>query len=187
MQSLRRAYAQASPVGRTLARQQPRRYAHDAHGAHHDAHSAPANESFGRGFFIALAAFPLAIAAYRFTAGGGPDSKPLFTRMIEGYAAKEEKWDHRNDLHTQAVELAGRDKALFFNGGQEVSRNVDVRFPEALNNASPYNVPAGHGHTNIDEAIAKYEKRNFEENAKRMQDLKDGNIRSEKPYDPLQR
>lgn len=47
MQSLRRAPLQARLAGRSLMRQQPRRAAHDSHGAHHDAHPAPANESFG--------------------------------------------------------------------------------------------------------------------------------------------
>ncbi|KAF2151394.1 hypothetical protein K461DRAFT_269631 [Myriangium duriaei CBS 260.36] len=182
MQSLRRAPTQARLASRSLARQQPRRYAHDSHGAHHDAHPAPANESFGKGFFIALAAVPLSIAAYQFTASGG---KPWFTRLIEGYTASDETWNRRNDLHVQAVELAGRDKALFFNGSGQVSRTVDVRFPEAINSASPFNVQAGHGHSSIEDAIAKYEKLNHEENAKRLQNLKDGNIRSEKPYDPL--
>ena len=56
-----------------------------------------------------------------------------------------------------------------------------------MNNGSPFNVSAGQGHANIDDAIARYQKKNFEENAQRLKNLEDGNIRSEKPFDPLQR
>ncbi|KAF2226580.1 hypothetical protein BDZ85DRAFT_256403 [Elsinoe ampelina] len=180
MQSLRRAPLQASRTIRISLRQQPRRSAHDSHGAH-DAHPAPANESFGRGFFIALAAVPLSIAIYKFTASGGPDNKPIFTRLIESYTAREDTWDKRNDLHTQAVELAGNDRALFFNGDFSRSRYIDLRYPEAMNTGSPFNVPAGHGSGNIDAAIAKFEKKNYEENARKFQNLKENNIRAEKP------
>ncbi|PNS18553.1 hypothetical protein CAC42_5092 [Sphaceloma murrayae] len=180
MQTIRRAPVQASRIIRSTSRQQPRRYAHDSHGSH-DAHSAPASESFSRGFFIAVAAIPLSIAAYKFTAGGGPDSKPYFTRLIESYNTKEEVWDRRNDLHTQAVELAGNDKALFFNGDFSRSRYVELRFPEAMNTGSPFNVPAGQGSGNIDAAIAKYEKLNYEENERKHQALRDNNIKAEKP------
>ncbi|TKX25576.1 NADH-ubiquinone oxidoreductase-like protein 3 [Elsinoe australis] len=183
MQSLRRVPVQAKSTLRSAIRQQPRRYAHDSHGSH-DAHSAPENESFGRGFFIALAAVPLSIAVYKFTASGGPDNKPLFTRMIESYYTKEETWDRRNDLHTQAVELAGNDRALFFNGDFSRSRYVEMRFPEAMNTGSPFNVPAGHGSGNIDAAIAKFEKQNYEENERKVQNLRDNNIRGEKPLQP---
>ncbi|KAF4552319.1 Hypothetical protein D9617_10g073000 [Elsinoe fawcettii] len=177
MQPLRRVPLQAQrSIRSSIRQQQQRRAAHDSHGSH-DAHAAPANESFGRGFFIALAAVPLTIAAYQFTASGG---KPAFTRLIESYTSKEETWDKRNDLHTQAVEVAANDRALFFNGDFSRSRYIDLRYPEAMNTGSPFNVPAGHGSGNIDAAIAKFEKQNYEENARKVQALKDNNVRAEK-------
>ena len=53
----------------------------------------------------------------------------------------------------------------------------------ALNTGAPWNVPAGHG-GNIDYAIARFEKENYEAQAKKLQNLKNGNIPSEKPYTP---
>lgn len=48
-------------------------------------------------------------------------------------------------------------------------------------------MPAGH-QTNLDRVIAKYEREAFEEQAQKLQDLKNGNLKAEKPlkeiYDP---
>lgn len=49
-----------------------------------------------------------------------------------------------------------------------------------MNQASPWNVPAGHG-TNIDAMIAHYQKKNFEENEKKLQALRDGTLKAEQP------
>lgn len=53
-----------------------------------------------------------------------------------------------------------------------------------MNTGSPFNVPAGHGSGNIDAAIAKFEKQNYEENERKVQNLRDNNIRGEKPLQP---
>jgi len=52
-----------------------------------------------------------------------------------------------------------------------------------LNTGSPWNVPAGHGCANVDQAIAKYQKENYETNEKKLQALRENNIKAEKPYD----
>lgn len=45
-----------------------------------------------------------------------------------------------------------------------------------FNTGSPYNVPAGHGGANLDKLIAHYENKNFEEQAKKLQALREGSI-----------
>lgn len=50
-----------------------------------------------------------------------------------------------------------------------------------LNSGSPWNVPAG-SRANIDHAIAKYEKDSFEQEAKKLQQLKDNKVPAEQPY-----
>ena len=51
-----------------------------------------------------------------------------------------------------------------------------------MNSGSPYNVPAGHGSANIDRAIAKYQQEAYDENDRKLQALRDNNIKAEKPY-----
>ena len=57
----------------------------------------------------------------------------------------------------------------------------------SFNTGSPWNVPAGHGNINLDEVIAKYEKEAYEEQEKRLQQLKENNVPVEKPVRPLVR
>lgn len=45
-----------------------------------------------------------------------------------------------------------------------------------FNTGSPYNVPAGHGTGNLDKVIAHYEKKNKEEQERKMQMLRDGTL-----------
>ena len=54
-----------------------------------------------------------------------------------------------------------------------------------FNVGSPFNVPAGHGGGNLDQVIAKYEKESFEENEKKLQQLRENNVPCEKPFEPL--
>lgn len=56
-----------------------------------------------------------------------------------------------------------------------------------FNTGSPWNVPAGHGSTNLDNLIAKYEKEAFEENGKKLQQLKDNNVPVEKPFESFRK
>lgn len=56
-----------------------------------------------------------------------------------------------------------------------------------FNTGSPWNVPAGQGRVNIDRVIEKYEKEAYEEQEKKLQQLKEGNVPREKPVEPLVR
>jgi len=46
-------------------------------------------------------------------------------------------------------------------------------------------VPAGHGYANIDKVIAKYEQEAFEENERKLQQLRENKVPCEQPFDPL--
>lgn len=48
-------------------------------------------------------------------------------------------------------------------------------------------MPAGHGSANLDNLIAKYEKEAYEENAKKLQQLKDNNVPVEKPFESFRK
>lgn len=74
--------------------------------------------------------------------------------MIESYYTKEETWDRRNDLHTQAVELAGNDRALFFNGDFSRSRYVEMRFPEYV--LHQFGSDAGHMATRMRQNLVSF-------------------------------
>ena len=54
-----------------------------------------------------------------------------------------------------------------------------------FNTGSPWNVPAGHGSANIDEAIAKYQREAHGEQEKRLQQLRENKVPVEQPFDPL--
>ncbi|WPG97406.1 Hypothetical protein R9X50_00018100 [Acrodontium crateriforme] len=184
MQTTQRTALRAARRVRPQAQQQPRRFeSHSSHGAH-ESHLAPANESFGAGFYIALAAVPVSIAAYRFTRPGA--EQPYFTRYItEKYNDLAGKWAERNDTHTQAMEQAAADRVLFQNEASRSNRVVDLKYPEQFNGGSPWNVPAGHGSTNIDKVIAKYQEENYTENEKRFQQLRENKVPREQPFEPL--
>ena len=49
-----------------------------------------------------------------------------------------------------------------------------------MNQGSPWNVPASSG-TNIDAMIQHYQKKNYEENGKKLQALQDGTLKAEQP------
>ncbi|KAF1346884.1 hypothetical protein BDV97DRAFT_299932 [Delphinella strobiligena] len=178
MQAVKRSAARASQTTRSYSRQQ-RRWAHDAH---HDSHAhagpIPANETFGRGFWIGVSALPLTFAVFQFS-GPGSFEHSYWTRVIDSYDHWRATWADRNDLHTRALEQAAHDKNLFINSSS--SRHVELKFPEVLNTGAPWNVPAG-SRANVDHAIAKYEKENFAENEKKLQQLRDNDVPAEKPY-----
>ncbi|KAF2400393.1 putative NADH-ubiquinone oxidoreductase 178 kDa subunit [Trichodelitschia bisporula] len=154
----RRAAIQAA---RSLLRQQPRRYAsHEAHGAHAEA----ATESFGKGFYLTLAAIPASYFVYAASRGD-----TWFTDYLRSYESWNKTWEERNALHTTMVEQAGADRLLFLNSkGAEANRWVDLHFEEALNSGSPFNVPAGH-YANVDKVVAHYRKQNEEEDQARIE------------------
>nr|POF12929.1 nadh-ubiquinone oxidoreductase 17.8 kda subunit, mitochondrial [Quercus suber] len=142
---------------------------------------APSSPS---GFYVTLAALPLSVAAYRFTSGG--EDLPYFTRKItDTYESYAKKWADRNDLHTQAVEQAGNDRVLMIGETDRKARTVDLKFPEQFNGGCPWNVPAGQGHINLDNVIAKYEKEAFEANEKKLEQLRTNTVPAEHPFKPL--
>lgn len=59
---------------------------------------------------------------------------------------------------------------------------LTCNFCRILNTGSPWNVPAG-SRANVDQAIAKYEKESYEEQAKKLQQIRDNNVPAEQPYD----
>lgn len=57
--------------------------------------------------------------------------------------------------------------------------------PRIFNVSSPWNVPAGHGGANLDHLIAKYEKEAFEQNERKLQEVKENRVPREQPLVPL--
>jgi hypothetical protein len=52
-----------------------------------------------------------------------------------------------------------------------------------MNVGSPYNVPAG-SQVSMDKVIAKYQKLAYEENERKLEALRNNQIKSEQPYQP---
>ncbi|XTI95699.1 hypothetical protein V2W45_1182145, partial [Cenococcum geophilum] len=176
MQPLRRSAVASARKARPSLPRQLRRYAHDAHDhGHHE----PVNESFGKGFFISVATIPAAYALYKFSRMN-TDEKPWFTRLIDSYSDLKATWADRNDLHTRAIEQAAFDRNLFQNS--KPNYHAELRFPEMMNVGSPYNVPAGSS-VNLDKVIAKYEKEHYEDQAKKLKQLRDGTLPAEQPFE----
>ncbi|KAF2173208.1 hypothetical protein M409DRAFT_62782 [Zasmidium cellare ATCC 36951] len=192
MQPLKRTGVSCARRLRPQVQRQSRRHASDSHGpdshGSHDAHhSTPANESFGSGFYIALAAIPASFALYKFSRQG-TDEQPYFTRLIrDTYNGYKDRWAERNASHTQAMEQAAADRVIFLNESNNTLRRVDIRFPEIFNTGSPWNVPAGHGSANLDHLIAKYEKEAYEENDRKLKQLRDNNVPAEKEFESFRK
>ncbi|KAK5691435.1 hypothetical protein LTR97_011428 [Elasticomyces elasticus] len=187
MQPLQRtAMRSARRLRPQVSQKQPRRF--ETQGAEPSSFKAeggqanyPKTESFGRGFYFTLAAIPFSFALYQFTRQG-TNERPWATRYItDTYNGYAEKWARRNDTHTHAVEQAASDKLLFINEIRNGPRFVDLKFPEQFNAGSPWNVPAGQGSANMDQVIAKFEKASYEENARKLQQLRDNQVPCEQP------
>ena len=56
-----------------------------------------------------------------------------------------------------------------------------------FNTGSPWNVPAGHGSANLDTLIAKYEKEAYEENDRKLKQLRDNNVPVEKEFESFRK
>ncbi|EGP91735.1 unnamed protein product [Zymoseptoria tritici ST99CH_1A5] len=173
-----------SRTARTVARRlrsqnvAQRRQASGSHG-----HDGPVNESYGRGFFIAIAAIPASMALYKFS-GQGSNDKPYFTRWIsETYAGYKTQWAQRNDTHTRAMEQAAADRSLFIHETNNNVRHVDLRYPEQFNHSNPWNVPAGRGGANLDVLIEKYQKEAYSKQEEKHQQLKDNKVPAEQPFE----
>ncbi|KAF2028108.1 hypothetical protein EK21DRAFT_90931 [Setomelanomma holmii] len=180
MQSLRRTVVTAARKGRTSIPRQLRRYAHDeaAHGHGH----APVNEPMGVGFWGTIAVIPIGWALYYVSRDSSDNAQPVLTRMINGYTETSEKWSKRNDLHVRMIEQAGEDRVLFMN--TKPQEYVDMKFPEIMNVGSPYNVPAG-SQNNMEKVIEKYKKLAYEENERKLEALRNNEVKSEQPFEKI--
>ncbi|KAM0718741.1 hypothetical protein Q7P37_005812 [Cladosporium fusiforme] len=175
MQPLQRAAVRSARVART---QIQRRYA--SHGAGDAHNTSSGSESFGPGFFVAVAGVPLAFLGLNYATSG--DKEPYFTRLITNtYNKYANTWADRNAVHTEMIEQAAADRVLFLNEASNAVRHVDLRFPEIFNVSSPWNVPAGQGGANLDHLIAKYEKEAFEQNERKLQEVRENRVPREQP------
>ncbi|KAL1302425.1 hypothetical protein AAFC00_002818 [Neodothiora populina] len=180
MQAFRRSAARSAQAAKSYSRQSQRRWAHDAH---HDTHShaaaGPSEEKLGAKFWVGISLLPATFAFFHFR-GDGSYEQRYWTRVIDGYHSDwAKKWQELNIIRSQTLEQAGADRNLFVNSAS--TRHVELKFPETFNSGSPWNVPAG-SRANIDHAIAKYEKENYEQNAKKLQQLQDGTIPIEQDF-----
>ncbi|KAG0127997.1 hypothetical protein HOY82DRAFT_580333 [Tuber indicum] len=101
----------------------------------------PPEESFGKGFYLSIAAVVGTIALYKLEQSiSGSDRSP-FTRAIEYYSDVQDLWEKRNTRRTVLIERAAADRTLFLNS--EPNKTVQVKFPEMLNNFSPRNNEVG--------------------------------------------
>ncbi|KAH8150410.1 uncharacterized protein LAJ45_05621 [Morchella importuna] len=105
---------------------------------HHDDHHhhPAAEETFGKGFYLSIAAVVGCLAFYKLEQStAGAKGAPL-TRAIEYYSDLSKDWEERNVRHTSMVERAAADRSLFEDSTP--SKTVNLRFPERFNTGSPY-------------------------------------------------
>ncbi|KAF2229325.1 hypothetical protein EV356DRAFT_521182 [Viridothelium virens] len=176
MQTIRSSAVRSTRRLSLRPHQQCRRYAEQQSSSQH-ADPNHGNEHFSRGFYITLAAVPISYFVFQFT-NSDPNQSAWPTRMLEKYSEWQQLWVERNDRHVKMMEQAAFDRNLFLNS--KPTKHVELKYPEQMNQASPWNVPAGHG-TNIDAMIEHYQKKNYEENEKKLQALRDGTLKAEQP------
>jgi len=183
MQAPQRLALRSARQTRSQLLSSSRRYASGHHG-HDSHHTGPTTESFGTGFYVSLAAVPTGLLIYSMTAPG-KDGKPYTTRMMaDTLSDYKTMFAERNETHTRAMEQAGKDRLLFLTEtSQGAPRHVDHRYPESLAASSPWNVVAGHGTANIDALVAKYQKEAYEDNEKKLQQVKENKVPYEQPYE----
>ncbi|KAI1001130.1 hypothetical protein K3495_g7070 [Podosphaera aphanis] len=150
--------------------------------AHHsttssDHHADSHNESLGTQFYVVLAIIPLSVGVYTLSRPDADGKLPAITRFINSFSHYQEKWSERNVLHTRAIEQAAFDSNLF-NHGAPKRTVVELKFPEIFNTGSPFNVVAGHGPRNMDELVAHYTKINADEEARKLEKLKNKSCES---------
>ncbi|KAJ4372012.1 hypothetical protein N0V83_003785 [Neocucurbitaria cava] len=138
----------------------------------------------GRGFWATIAVIPAGWAIYAISRADSDNTQPFFSRMIAKYTETQERWARRNDIHVRMVEQAGEDRVLFLNTRPQ--EHVELKFPEIMNVGSPYNVPAG-SQVNMDKVIEKYQKLAYEDNERKLEALRNNQIRSEQPLDKSER
>ncbi|QIW96923.1 hypothetical protein AMS68_002441 [Peltaster fructicola] len=132
--------------------------------------------------FIGLLCIPAAIGLYTISQPGKNGEQAYFSRVItQVYADYAKKNEERNTLHTDAIEQAAADRALFLNHSTANAKHIDLRFYDQFNNGAPHNIPAGHGHANIDAVIEKYQREAYEANERKLQQIRDNNVPCEQP------
>ncbi|KAJ4515702.1 hypothetical protein HRR83_004590 [Exophiala dermatitidis] len=176
----RGARAALRPVRRSV-RHQPRRYAgHEAghgHGETHHGESAlhvdagPRTEHFGKGFYITIAAVPLAILWYSAASSPGDNA---WSRLVKKYEAGKQEDARANIIHTTMMEAAAADRQLFSSSPRDDSGSP-LRMPETMNFGSPWNVSAGRGTADLSELAKFYEERDRKAERARLQRLKENN------------
>jgi hypothetical protein len=118
------------------------------------------------GFYIILGVIPASIAIYTLSRPDRDGNFTGITTLMKKYSDMQEHWTERNTLHTKALEDAAFQRNLF--QSEKGTMHVDLRFPEIFNTGSPYNVPAGHRARNLEELVAHYEKKNADEDERRL-------------------
>ncbi|KAF2277473.1 uncharacterized protein EI97DRAFT_432342 [Westerdykella ornata] len=177
MQPLRRTALNAARRGKATLPRAPRRYAHEDHG--HGHHSAPVNEPMGAGFWFTVGLIPAAWLVYK-VAQPNEDGTTVVGRLIDAYTEKQEELIRINAAHADMIERAGRDRVLFQN--TKPWDTIELKYPEIMNHGSPFNVQAG-SQVNMDAVIAKFQKEAYEDNERKLEALRNNQIKSEQPFE----
>lgn len=123
---------------RSIARASLRRtYATDAHH-----HHGEVSESFGKGFYLSIAALVGTLALIKASKSSDPNAPPLITRLIEKFTTPRKVLEEQNAVRVRLAEQAARDKTLLFDSrGDGV---IQVKAVEThFNGGAPWNQEAG--------------------------------------------
>ena len=83
-------------------------------------------------FYIAIAAIPLAFAAYKYSTTPSTtdpttsptDTRPYLTRFINRFRGWDDEFERRNATHTAMLDVAARDRNLFYNAPRKAAREL---------------------------------------------------------------
>lgn len=87
-----------------------------------------ANSWLQAGFFIGFGALPAAGLVYYISRPGKDGEPSSITKAIESWSDLGKQWEHRNTLHTAAIEQAAHDKHLYYNAGRNA--HIELKYPE---------------------------------------------------------
>ncbi|KEF60005.1 uncharacterized protein A1O9_04854 [Exophiala aquamarina CBS 119918] len=176
----RGARAAARHLRRSVQRQTRRYDSHHAphgHGEAHQGESAfhvaqgPANESFGPGLYISLASIPFFAAVYAVAANPGDN---FISRLVKKYEIGQEAEERKNVIHLRLMEQAAADRQLF--ASTPIDTNPVLRYPEAFNHGSPWNVSAGQGGADLTALTKHYHEQAQAQEEARLARLKKGKV-----------
>ncbi|PKY07031.1 putative NADH-ubiquinone oxidoreductase 178 kDa subunit [Aspergillus campestris IBT 28561] len=146
-----------------LRNQQPRRL------GSHAAHAEPVNEGVGRSFYVTIGSIASGLVLYRLSQS---DSPSWITNLIEKWTPSEQLFEHRNAIHTVAMEKAANDRHLF--GSQGPRESYDLKQHEvSFHPGPPYNNIAG-GAPDLSHVRAHYEQEHKTKEEARALRAKDG-------------